>query len=361
MAKKERNSNIELLRILSVMGVIVLHYNNPLIGKGIIFAKEGSVNFYILYLLESVFACSVNLFMLISGYFMCKLQKRSLWRLVELIFQVMVFQEAIYLVRVAFRVETFQIKSVLTSLIPANYFVILYCAVFLISPFINILLNGLTLKSFRMFIIISIVLFSIYPTIVDVLGELRGNQFAGLSTIGMYGSQYGYQIVNFLLMYLIGASFNKGGHSKLADIESWKLVLFLTINAVLIIIWARVNDKIGYFTERSAWEYCNPLIIFEAMIIFVLFSRLKVGVNKIINNFSDAVFTVFLLHQVFVPYLNIEKFVNSNTFIMIFHIFSSMIGIYLICWCVHKVYQWITNPIFNKLSLKYNIMFEIEN
>jgi len=32
MASKERQSNIELLRILASMGVIVLHYNNPLIG-----------------------------------------------------------------------------------------------------------------------------------------------------------------------------------------------------------------------------------------------------------------------------------------------------------------------------------------
>lgn len=32
MKKKERLSNIELLRILAIMGVIVLHYNNPLAG-----------------------------------------------------------------------------------------------------------------------------------------------------------------------------------------------------------------------------------------------------------------------------------------------------------------------------------------
>ena len=30
--KKERQSNIELLRILAIMGVIVLHYNNLKVG-----------------------------------------------------------------------------------------------------------------------------------------------------------------------------------------------------------------------------------------------------------------------------------------------------------------------------------------
>ena len=32
--KKERQSNIELLRILAIMGVIVLHYNNAEMGGG---------------------------------------------------------------------------------------------------------------------------------------------------------------------------------------------------------------------------------------------------------------------------------------------------------------------------------------
>ena len=42
-----RESNIELLRVLSMMGVIVLHYNNPIFGGGLMYAVPGSVNFYI--------------------------------------------------------------------------------------------------------------------------------------------------------------------------------------------------------------------------------------------------------------------------------------------------------------------------
>lgn len=32
--KIDRESNIELLRILAMLGVIILHYNNPSIGGG---------------------------------------------------------------------------------------------------------------------------------------------------------------------------------------------------------------------------------------------------------------------------------------------------------------------------------------
>lgn len=360
MAKAERQSNIELLRILAIMGVIVLHYNNPIIGGGITYAEEGSVNFYLLCFMESLFACEVNLFMLISGYFMCESGKRNLWRPVELIVQVIIFRELVYLARVALGAAAFSVKTVFTTLISANYFVILYCAVFILSPFVNSLISRLSEKNFRTLMALSFGVFAIIPTGIDVLGELRGEQFVGLSTVGMYGSQWGYTIVNFMLMYLIGAYLRKG-KSRMMNWASWKLGLLLLVDILVIVIWARVNDKTGYFTERSAWEYCNLLIIGVAVLVFILFSRIKLGVNKAINMLAEGAFTVFLLHNVFIPYLQIERFVKGNTFVMILHILGCAVGLYLLCWCVHKVYHLITDPMFRKLSDKHKgFMLAIE-
>lgn len=352
MPKAERQSNIELLRILAIMGVIVLHYNNPVIGGGITYAEEGSVNFYLLYFLESLFACGVNLFMLISGYFMCESGKRNLWRPVELIVQVIVFRELIYLARVAIGAMPFSVKTLVTTLIPANYFVILYCVVFILSPFVNSLISKLSEKNYKTLLALSFVIFAIIPTCIDVLGELRGEQFIGLSTIGMYGSQWGYSIINFMLLYLIGA-YLRSGKSRMMSWSSWRLGLLLLADILVIVIWARVNDKTGYFTERSAWEYCNPLIIGVAVLVFILFSRIKLGVNKTINMLAEGAFTVFLLHNVFIPHLQIKRFVKGNIFVMILHIIGCAVGLYLLCWCVHKVYHLITDPIFRKLSEKH--------
>lgn len=52
MAKKDRQSNIELLRILAIMGVIVLHYNNPIIGGGLLtLRKVRLISTYFIYLI----------------------------------------------------------------------------------------------------------------------------------------------------------------------------------------------------------------------------------------------------------------------------------------------------------------------
>lgn len=354
MSKKERQSNIELLRILAIIGVIVLHYNNPANGGGMKYAEQGSINFYTLYFFESMFVCAVDLFMLISGYFMCNSKRVNLWKPIELIIQVAVFKEAVYLLRVVMHSTPFSIKSVFTSLIPANYFVILYCCVFVFSPYVNVLNGGLSQKNWRGLICIVIILFAVYPTVVDVLGELRSDEFIGLSSVGMYGSQYGYSIVNFILMYLIGA-FLRLGKPKLLEWKTISLCVVLLLDIVLMTAWARVNDITGFFTERSAWEYCNPLVILEAVILFILFSRVKLGVIKPVNILAEGVFSVFLLHGLFLPHIQIERFVKGNVFIMVGHMIISAIIIYLICWIVHMIYHFIMDYVFKFLSDKIKL------
>ena len=161
-------------------------------------------------------------------------------------------------------------------------------------------------------------------------------------------------------MYMLGAYLRKG-NSKITECKSLKLFLFLIVNISLIIIWAKVNDMIGYFTERSAWEYCNPLIICVAVILFLLFDKAKLSFCKTINVLAEGAFSVFLLHKVFLPYLNIKKFVNGNPFIMLAHIFGSVVVIYLICWCLHIIYHKISDPIFKRLSIKKTLVIEVND
>lgn len=197
-------------------------------------------------------------------------------------------------------------------------------------------------------------LFAMYPTFVDVLSELRQEEFIGLSSIGAYGSQYGYNIVNFILMYLIGAYLRLNA-PKFLKWKTINLCCLLLLDIVLMTVWAKLNDITGFFTERSAWEYCNPLVILEAVILFALFSKLKIGVFKPVNKFAECVFSVYLLHGLFLPYIHIKRFVQGNFFIMICHMFLSVTVIYLICWIIHFIYHLIANRVLKFLSEKIEL------
>lgn len=54
-----RDSNIELLRILTICGVVILHYNGT---QAFSFVNDNSLNYYILLFLEGLCICAVNLF-----------------------------------------------------------------------------------------------------------------------------------------------------------------------------------------------------------------------------------------------------------------------------------------------------------
>ena len=128
-----------------------------------------SINYFLMYWIESIFAVVVDLFILISGYYMFGSNHRNLQKPIQLIVQVMVFSELLYLIKVCFGTMDFSLYYLIAYAVPANYFVILYCTLFIVSPYINIILNNLSWNSQRLFIIILFVLFSVYPTAVDVL------------------------------------------------------------------------------------------------------------------------------------------------------------------------------------------------
>ena len=119
----ERNSNIEFLRIVCMLGIIIGHCWNPVMGGGINYI--GSNNIYIFYFILCLSSCAVNLFVLISGYFLCQNATRNLIKPALLLVQVVMFKLGGLGVKVLFG-ASFSWFELMKCLVPNNYFVILY-------------------------------------------------------------------------------------------------------------------------------------------------------------------------------------------------------------------------------------------
>lgn len=48
----KRQSNFEMLRIFAMLGVVFLHYYNPLMGQASVLVEPNSINFFILNFLK---------------------------------------------------------------------------------------------------------------------------------------------------------------------------------------------------------------------------------------------------------------------------------------------------------------------
>ena len=336
MVKKTRESNIELLRIIAVMGVIVLHFNGDY-GHAFQYIENSSVNGYVLRYLESLFIPAVNIFILITGFYLSSQYSRRIIKAVYLIIQVMFFGALTYIVSVVSGTAVFSIGSLVSSVIPCNYYVILYIALYLISPYINLTMEKLQEKQLKVFLTIGVVLFAVWPVLVDILQEVLNTEFQGLNTVGLAGDQSGYTIVNFCLLYIIGAYIRTN-----QIVWSVKKSVVVLIGCTLgLTIWSIV-------LPQTAWGYCNPLVILEAVAWFLLFKEFHIA-SRFINGAAKAVFTCFLFHGYFVRQINAEEIVGKNVWVMIGILGGMMVTIYFICWCAYYLYSFLEKYIIARM------------
>lgn len=335
-----RNSNIELLRIIAILGVIILHYNNVNIGGGFKYVEPGSTNYWILLSLQSLNICAVNLFILISGYYLCVSDTRKSSKVLELSIQVIIFKAFMYIISVTLNSESFSIKQMVTSAVFDNYFIILYLVLYLISPYFNIIIKNINEKEYKRLIVLIVLLFSIWPICTDILMNIRGGAINGISTISNNGNGYGYTIVQFSLMYFIGGYIRKSW-DNLKDIPKSVLLVILTLDTALMTAW-------GHFAEPTAYEYCNPFIIIQAVVIFLIFNGVVIKQSNIINVLASEAFSVFLLHDILIRHVAIEEFVKSSPLVMCGHIAISVCLIYVVCFICGRGYHIIVHFIFCK-------------
>lgn len=285
---------------------------------------EGSVNYYFLIVLENVFISAVNLFVLISGYFLIDTKKRSLSKIFGLLVQTIIIQIFGLFINILMGTKEITQLEVIRSFLPINYYVVLYATLYIISPYINVMISSLSQKKLFHCVAIMFSIFSVYAFSIDII---QGKLFAeALSPIGISGSQGGYTIINFMLMYLIGAAIKK------CNIELSNLKLRLYLFACFTILIAM--SLLSWIT----WNYNNPLVILEAIFFFMIFKNMHMK-SVLINQLSKASFVCFLLHPYLIDKVCIDFFVHKNILILMFHIIFVIVVIYLISFIVYLLYQ----------------------
>lgn len=341
---KKRESNIELLRIILAMGVIVLHYNNN--GNTFELVKAWSSNQIIIYTLENIFICSVDTFILISGYFLCKKEQTNWIRVLKILLQTMLLGAAVFAISAiknGVGLKSF-IKGVLFALIPKNYYVTFYIVLCILAPYINKGLNHLNQNEWKKMLACCIGIFSIWAVISDVIMSTVPTIF-GISPVTSGNSIAGYTIVNFFLMYIIGAYIRNNP----IKIKTSKSIILLAGLTVIMTIWSLIVKNYHLPTEDIVWAYDNPLVILYSVLLFTLLTNCTVKYNKAINSLGKASFMVYLLHPIFIPYLNIEKFINGNSIVLLCHIVLSVVAVYIICFVVNIIYNLTVNRLIDRL------------
>lgn len=357
----KRQSNIELLRIFAALGVVILSYNDSSLGGGFAFVEDSSFNEFIMVVFESLFICVINVYVMISGYFNRDSVKRDVLKPIKSITMFLVFELAAYLIKELPKGEPFSFKTLFGYFSPSYWFIFLFFALYLISPFISLLWSHMKLPAKKALLGVFITLFSVYPFVWDVISHLNKYSFwnepslngimQGISPISLFGADKGYTLINFILMYLIGCYLRDKIENGLKE-RPGNLLVILGVNLVLIVCWTFADRMFTGFDLQTTvcWNFENPLIIIESVALFMFFNSLKIKSNKVINALAAGVYPTYLIHINLLEYLQIERFVQSGTAIMVLHMLGCMFGLFLVSFLIYTLYDLLTRPLFNMIS-----------
>lgn len=174
--KIPRHSNIELLRIIAMMIIIAHHFA---IHSDFEFSSDIIIINKLWVLFNSGGKLGVNIFILISGYFLVTSTTLNVTKIIKLWLQIFTYSIVIFCIFIGFGIEPFGIKALIYHFLPVTYsqwwFASWYFVLYLFSPYINILLNALSKKSYQHFLILFTTCLCIIPTFLVV--PLKNNLF----------------------------------------------------------------------------------------------------------------------------------------------------------------------------------------
>lgn len=272
--KPERQSGIELLRLVAILMVVGVHY----FGKGGALTQTvaGTADYYFTNAMESLMIVGVNCFVLITGYFGVNQTGLKLRKIVDLMCIVAFWGAICYAAAIALGLQPFRLGLLANALFPYLFgelwFVRVYIMLALLSPFLNVALKALSKRAYGVLVALLLVFFSVLPTVLPTV-------FAG---------DGGYGLCHFIVMYVIG------GYLRLHLTRRPPAWASLLGYAVL----AGGCFAAAVMELSAAYSYNFIFAIASSVMLFLFFSGLHMR-SRAVNFAAGAAFVVYVLNDNF--------------------------------------------------------------
>lgn len=302
----QRETNLELLRIFCILLIIMHHivvhcitvqlgdttlypvgemFNNPIFHKRLIFLE--------------IAACfgkmGNNIFILITGYFMCAREEINISKSLKKILGQVIFA-SVFLVIISALYNRF-IDNTFSAMLPISvfnnewYFIGYYvCIIVIAKVFLNKFLQGLDQRKYSEFLIIVFAIVSLMFT--------KGLLSAISPSIVI--------VLTGVLMYSLGGYIKK--YDLLKNVSTF-LLFVIIIMAILLMILSYRNYTINGILSslnQGKQEFVQSIRLYEensimcivlGVCIFELFRRMKIPNSNVINYIASATFMIYLMHD----------------------------------------------------------------
>lgn len=285
---------MELLRLVAMFMVIVLHY----LYKGGLrtpIMESFDLNSYIVWLIESFAIVAVNVYVLITGYFMSK-SSLKLSRLLEIICQVLWYSLLIPMVLAILGVvdlSAFTTYDILQFVFPIHmkqyWFVTAYVILMLFVPLINFAIKHMSKQQ----LLTATCLLTAFETLPKSVVPF---EFAV--------DEAGNNVLWLICLYLIGAYIRMYGIPFFATLKKSVISYMIGVLCIFVslIVMRIIYFRIDAFGSRVAFAYDYNHIFCLAASVALFYTFLYIRIpegkcSKIIITFAPYTFGVYLLHE----------------------------------------------------------------
>lgn len=280
MSSVPRKTNIELFRILAMWGILILHC----MGQGRVLGTvvAGTTSYYLFWTLEAFCYASVNIFALISGYFLVfgSFKPR---KVIALWAQIFFWSILVFLVSLAIGSCSLNGSSLAKAAFPVIlrpwWYASCYLGLYLLSPFLRKGLLSLTQRQHAALVLVGLVMFCLpYDT---------------------FNVANGYSLIWLVYLFCLAGYVRRFG---LFDKASKRALVFLWLVASLSIAGFKFLSELfvpGMPYSKLLYGYNSLPCLAASVCLFLIMLRLTLPTSKAINTIAGSTFGVFLIHSHF--------------------------------------------------------------
>ena len=350
-----RQSNIELLRILSMIMIIAHHVG---VHSGFAFDAGIYINEFWVLFLKIGGKIGVNIFVLISGYFLIGAKSLKTNKVLKLWVQIFSYSVLIYTVFVVCGFEPFNIKMMFEAFFPITYskwwFASAYFVLYLLFPYINKMLIALDKKEYQKLLVLMTVCWCIIPTFLEK--SLQSNSLLWFVFL--------YALAGYLRLHMDVTLLKSGKYIAISII----FAIFTYFSAVIIDVLSSTNSfYANYITYFYNMQRLPMLLI--SVTLFIGFLNLKIGYTPLINIVSSSTFGIYLIHDDRLVRKMLWKTLFQNAshkdseYLIVYTIFEIVV-VFVVCaaielfriYAVERIYIKVLNAMarkFNKINNKF--------
>lgn len=286
ISKTQRNSSIELLRIISMVMIVSSHFATH--GGFLFDVTTLSIPRFWLNFLQMGGDLGVDVFVLISGYFLIKSNgiRFTFNRILKFWGQVIFYSISIFLIFGLLGVVEWRGITLISACFPITFstwwFVSTYFVLYVIHPFLNMFLQKLDKVTYQKLLVMMLILWCIIPTFTA--SSFQGNNLMWFITL--------YCIAGYVSLYGLNTSFSRKHY-----ILMWLLFSFLRYMSCIAL--TLIGTRISFVAEHTLFFYKrNSLLTFlSALALFMLFEKTRINYSRFINSIASATFGVYLIHD----------------------------------------------------------------